>query len=57
VVGSVSFFWAKTQTSATWLFVVGSFCFAPKPTIRLSRELKFLRMGRLDQLAEREADI
>lgn len=53
VVGSVLFFWESTQTAATWLFLIGSFCFALKPTIRLLRELKFLEMGKLDRLAER----
>ena len=54
VVGSVFFFWPSTQTTATWLFVFGSICFALKPTIRLARELKFLSMGDLQTLASRD---
>ena len=57
VVGSVLFFWTETQTTATWLFVIGSVCFALKPTIRLLRELKYLRMGKIERLAEREVEI
>jgi hypothetical protein len=57
VVGSVLFFWADTQHTATWLFVIGSICFALKPTIRLMRELKFLRMGKIERLAEREIEL
>lgn len=53
LVGSVLFFWESTTYFATWLFVAGSLCFAAKPTIKLLRELKFWRMGRLDTLARR----
>ena len=51
--GSILFFGAQTQTAATWLFVVGSICFALKPTLRLVREIRLYRMGQLDKLAER----
>lgn len=54
LVGSVLFFWEETTYFATWLFVVGSICFMLKPTIKLLRELRFWRMGRLDELASRE---
>ena len=57
VAGSILFFWPETQNSATCLFVVGSVCFALKPTIRLMRELKFLRMGKIERLAEREVEL
>lgn len=54
ITGSVFFFWQNTQYLATWLFVVGSICFALKPAVRLMRELKYLRMGRIEELARRE---
>lgn len=57
VAGSVLFFWPETRIPATWMFVVGSVCFALKPTIRLMREIKFLRMGKIERLAEREDEI
>ena len=53
LIGSFLFFSSETQTAATWLFVVGSFCFATKPTLRLVREIHLYRMGKYDTLAER----
>ncbi len=55
--GSILFFWTETEITATWMFLIGSVCFALKPTIRLMRELKFLRMGKIERLAEREIEI
>ncbi|MDF0602666.1 YrhK family protein [Psychromarinibacter sp. C21-152] len=52
-VGSVLFFWQETETAAIWLFVVGSLLFAAKPSLRLAREIKLARMGKLETLAER----
>jgi len=57
VVGSVLFFWDETKFTATWMFVIGSICFALKPTIRLLREVKFLRMGKIERLAKREIEL
>ncbi|MEM9061270.1 MAG: YrhK family protein [Pseudomonadota bacterium] len=54
VVGSVLFFWESTTYFATWLFVIGSLCFALKPSVKLLRELKFWRMGRLDAIAPQD---
>lgn len=51
--GSILLFWPATETSAIWLFVIGSFFFMCKPTIRLARELHLYRLGRLEPLAER----
>ncbi|WP_232830426.1 YrhK family protein [Oceanicella sp. SM1341] len=51
--GSFLFFREATQTAGTWLFVIGSVCFALKPTIRLVRELHYWRAGSLDTLARR----
>jgi hypothetical protein len=54
IVGSIFFFWPDTETTGTWMFLVGSVCFALKPTIRLLRELKYLRMGDFDDLLQKE---
>ena len=56
VAGSVLFFYETTQTIATWFFVLGSICFAAKPTLRLWREFKLYRMGDMEDLAERYED-
>ena len=53
VVGSVMFFSEAWQTPGTWLFLVGSICFALKPTLRLIRELKLAKMGDDTDLAKR----
>ncbi len=53
VTGSVFFFYDSLMTAGTWLFLIGSLCFALKPTIRLWRELRLARMGDTERLAER----
>ena len=53
VVGSVMFFSEDWTRPGTWLFLIGSICFALKPCLRLARELGYWRLGRLDLLAER----
>ena len=45
VVGSILFFWSSTTFAATWMFLVGSVLFGLKPTIRLGREMLYLREG------------
>ncbi|MBI1262903.1 MAG: N-acetyl-gamma-glutamyl-phosphate reductase [Rhizobiales bacterium] len=45
VIGSLFFFFPDMSYQAAWLFLVGSICFAMKPTIRLLRELQYLAMG------------
>lgn len=50
LVGSVLFFYPSVETIAIWFFVVGSAFFGLKPTIRLARELHYLRIGDLDDL-------
>ncbi|MEJ1993289.1 MAG: YrhK family protein [Maritimibacter sp.] len=57
LIGSFLFFSAETQYVATWMFVIGSACFAMKPTLRLSREIHLYRLGKLDRLAAREAEM
>lgn len=55
LVGSVCFFFDDPlRLAGVWLFVIGSICFAAKPTIRLTREIKLYRMGRIETLAERD---
>jgi len=53
IVGSVMFFFENWQTFGTWLFLIGSICFALKPTLRLVRELKLAAMGDDTDLAKR----
>jgi hypothetical protein len=53
VVGSWLFFYEPLHEVATWLFLIGSVCFALKPTLRLAREIHYWRMGHTDELAER----
>jgi len=58
IVGSVFFFYASLTYWGTWMFLVGSVCFALKPTIRLVRELQYLAIGDVEEVAARlpEAD-
>ncbi|MBS8226609.1 YrhK family protein [Vannielia litorea] len=53
LIGSVLFFWPSVETPAIWLFTIGSLLFLAKPAIRLAREVKLLRMGKYETLAER----
>lgn len=50
VAGSVLFFNESTATLATWLFLIGSICFALRPTIHLAREIHYWSIGRVDKL-------
>ncbi len=51
VVGSWLFFYKAWETDATWLFLIGSVFFALKPIIRIARELHYIRLGKVDELA------
>ena len=53
IVGSILFFYDSLQIPATWAFLIGSVLFATKPTLRLWREIKLLRMGDYSDLADR----
>ncbi|MBI1417440.1 MAG: hypothetical protein GC146_09475 [Limimaricola sp.] len=53
IIGSAMFFYASLQVAATWFFLVGSFLFAAKPTLRFWREIKLLRIGDYADLADR----
>lgn len=52
VVGSVLFFDEATTYAATWLFVVGSVLFGLRPSIKLYRELRYLRLGNYDEITK-----
>ncbi|SLN22174.1 YrhK family protein [Roseisalinus antarcticus] len=53
LVGSILFFWKAYEVIAIWFFVVGSVCFAVKPSLRLARELKLASIGDSVDLAQR----
>ncbi len=53
IMGSVFFFYERLVYEGTWMFLIGSICFALKPTIRLIRELQYLAMGDVDDVAAR----
>ncbi|MBD3661103.1 MAG: YrhK family protein [Arenibacter algicola] len=57
LVGSVLFFFPSLEKPAIWCFVVGSACFALKPSLRLARELHYLRIGDTEDLAERYSSV
>lgn len=56
IVGSVLFFNESTTYEATWLFLVGSICFALKPTIKVIRECHLLKLGDIELLAKRASE-
>lgn len=51
VAGSICFFYESLMYAGTWMFLIGSICFALKPTIRLLRELQYLAMGDVEDVA------
>lgn len=53
LVGSALFFSESTTYAATWMFVVGSVLFGLRPTIKLIREIAYLRSHELDEVANR----
>lgn len=53
VIGSILFFSEATTYVATWFFVIGSVLFGVRPSLKLVRELAYLRMGDYDDLAAR----
>lgn len=52
-VGSIMFFSSAWENMAIWLFVIGSAFFALSPTMKLVREIHYLKLGDIDALAER----
>lgn len=53
IIGSVLFFNDATVTAGTWLFLIGSVCFGLRPTIKLYRELAYLRIGDYEEVAKK----
>lgn len=45
VIGSIFFFYPDLTRAGTWLFLLGSILFGLRPTIKLMREIAYLRMG------------
>ena len=50
IVGSVMFFSEDWQIPGTWCFLVGSICFALKPSIRIYREIYYFSRGDYENL-------
>ena len=44
-IGSIMFLYDDLMKAGTWLFIIGSVCFALRPSIRLARELHLARVG------------
>lgn len=53
IVGSIMFFSQSWQTAGTWCFLIGSICFALKPTLRIIREIRYLEDKNYEDLAKR----
>ncbi|WP_324751820.1 YrhK family protein [Roseovarius sp. Pro17] len=51
VVGSILFFSTSTTYAATWLFLIGSILFGMRPTIKLVREIAYMRVNTSDDVA------
>jgi len=51
-VGSILFFYKPLENAAIWCFVIGSACFAAKPTIRVAREIHYIAIGDYSDLAK-----
>ncbi|WP_434619864.1 YrhK family protein [Arthrobacter sp. A5] len=54
IIGSILFFSPSAMSPALWCFLIGSVCFALKPTLRLVRQLHYLKLDKIDKLAEIE---
>lgn len=53
VIGSIMFFSEAWLKAGTWCFLLGSICFALKPTLRIIRELRYLKEDDYEDLARR----
>ena len=53
ILGSFMFLFDAWTMTGTYCFIVGSFFFAAKPSLRLARELKLAAMGDAEDLAQR----
>jgi len=54
IIGSALFFSPEAKAPALWCFLVGSICFALKPSLRLIRQFRYLKLDRIDKLAQEE---
>ncbi|WP_306112662.1 MULTISPECIES: YrhK family protein [unclassified Roseovarius] len=52
VIGSILFFSEATTYLGTWLFLIGSVLFGMRPTIKLIREIAYLRVGNYQDITE-----
>lgn len=53
IIGSFLFFFETWAITATWFFLIGSFCFAAKPCLRFVREWRYWRLGEIQKLASK----
>ncbi len=44
LVGSIFFFYSELMDAGTWLFVLGSGCFAARPAVRFMREFHLAQL-------------
>ena len=51
-IGSILFFNEATTYLGTWLFLIGSVLFGMRPTIKLIREIAYLRVGNYQDITE-----
>jgi len=56
VIGSWLFFYPAEAVPATWLFLIGSICFAARPTVRVAREFHLARLPLPDDDAAANGD-
>ena len=54
IIGSVLFFSPEATDPALWCFLIGSTCFALKPTLRLIRQFRYLKLDKIESLAQDE---
>lgn len=52
IAGSIMFFFEAWLTRGTWLFLIGSIFFAMRPTIKLAREVKLMRMDDYEDMVK-----
>ncbi len=56
IIGSVLFFNEQTVTLGTWFFLVGSFFFVCKPTLKWVKEIHIYRCGKYEYLDKQLKD-
>ncbi|MFQ4149250.1 YrhK family protein [Arthrobacter sp. LAPM80] len=48
IAGNILFLTPSAMTPALWCFLIGSVCFAFKPTLRLIRHCRYLKLDKID---------